>query len=83
MHAYKLKRIDNERDMHIQAWLNYQVQATKPKGKKTVPVYKNFKDFYDYDKNIREIEGNKETAPKVSSDLKKKAHIAKMLNKGG
>ena len=50
--AYKLKRVDREHDMHLQAWLNLTAQSTKKSGKKVISVYKNFKDFFDYDKAL-------------------------------
>ena len=55
MKAYNLKRVDTEYDYHLQAWLSQQVQATEQRGKKSVPVYKNFKDFFDYEERVNEI----------------------------
>lgn len=55
MKAYNLKRVDKEFDYHLQAWLSQQVQATKQRGKKSVPVYKNFKDFFDYEERVNKI----------------------------
>lgn len=55
MKAYQLKKIDKEFDMHYQAWVNNQVKAAKEMGKKSVPVYKKFKDFYDYEARMKEI----------------------------
>ena len=49
MNAQRLKDIDKYRDMHLQAWLNVSAGATKKDGK---PVYKKFKDFFDYDKEV-------------------------------
>ena len=58
IHAYQLRDLDNQQRMHLQAWVSHQVQATKKQGKKTVPAYETFKDFFDYDKRLREIEGH-------------------------
>ena len=55
MKSYSLQRVDKEYDYHLQAWLSQQVQATEQRGKKSVPVYKNFKDFFDYEERINEI----------------------------
>ena len=55
MKAYNLKRVDKEYDYHLQAWLGQQVQATEQRGKKSVPVYKNFKDFFDYEERVNDI----------------------------
>lgn len=82
MHAYKLERIDKERDMHMQAWLNQQVKATKEKGKKQVPIFKNFKEFYDYEKNISDIENHMSKTEDISDKLKRRAQIAKKVNGG-
>ena len=46
MKAIRLKLVDKQRDLHIQAWLNTQVKATKQRGKKTVPYFKTFGDFF-------------------------------------
>lgn len=50
MKAQALKQIDRERDLYLLAWNINQVKATKGKGKSIRPVFKNFKDFFDYDK---------------------------------
>ena len=80
MHAYELSQVDKERDMHLQAWLNYQVTATKESGKKQVPVFKSFKEFYNYERNLKEIESHMNETNKLSDDLRRKAQIAKRLN---
>ena len=36
----------------MQAWLNQQVQATKQKGKKSVPIFSKFDDFFNYEERI-------------------------------
>ena len=58
--AYTMSRVDKEYDMHVQAWLNHQATATKQKGKKTVSAYKNFKEFFDYDKRMKAIKDTPE-----------------------
>ncbi|AAL97865.1 hypothetical protein [Streptococcus pyogenes] len=54
-----LAAVDESHKAHKQAWINYQVTATKlvggKKNKKEVPVYKKFKDFFDYEEEIRKI----------------------------
>lgn len=55
MKAYNLKRVDKEFDYHLQAWLSQQVQATEQRGKRSVPVYKTFKDFFDYEERVNKI----------------------------
>lgn len=73
IHAFNLRRVDIERDMHYQAFLNHSVTATKHQGKKTVPVYRKFTDFYDYEERIKEL-----TAPKIDTN---KANLARLIAK--
>lgn len=56
MHAYRLKEIDEERKRYETAYLSVVASATKKDGK---PQYKNFKDFYDYEKRLAEVEEQK------------------------
>ena len=81
MKAYRLSRVDDEYDMYLQAWLNTSVGATKMQGKKEVPVYKRFKDFFDYEKSIREIDRPQQK--KLSERHRKMAQIASQINKKG
>ena len=55
MKAYQLSRVDIEYELHLQARLNQQVQATKSKGKKTVAVFSTFNDFFNYEERVNEI----------------------------
>jgi len=48
MQAIRLQLIDKQQDLHMQAWLNMQVKATKQRGKKTVPYFKTFGDFFKH-----------------------------------
>lgn len=59
MRANQLKRVDKDRDIHYQAWLTFVASSTKEQGNKTVPLYPKFKDFFDYDKQLKELEGVK------------------------
>ena len=45
--AFQLKRLDHERDLYLQSWLNNQIKATK--GKKSEPYYKEFNKFFNYE----------------------------------
>lgn len=56
--ALRLKEVDKDYRIHMQAFLNYSVQAQRKAGKnKTKPVYSKFKKFFDYEKAIREAKG--------------------------
>lgn len=59
MKAFSLKTLDRLHEMHIQAWLNQKVKATKTQGKKEVPMYKTFEDFFNYKEKENEILGIK------------------------
>ena len=79
MKAYQLQRVDREYEMHLQAWLNHAVTATKEQGKKQIPVYKKFTDFYDYEKRIKEVTQKKR---KITPQMKRMARLALIANSG-
>ena len=70
MKSVGLRLVDKQRDLHLQAWLNVQVKATKQKGKKTVPYFKTFDEFF----KDPEIEKKKKSAQneQISDDMKMK-----------
>ena len=51
----KFERLDDERDIYLQAYLNNRATATVKKGKDIVSAYPNFKDFFDYEKRLEEM----------------------------
>lgn len=55
MEAYQLKRVTEEHDIALQAFLNQSVQATKGSQKHPVPRYRKFTQFFDYDKFIDDV----------------------------
>ena len=57
MRGVKLRLLDEEHLIHKQAWLNRVVKNTEMRGKKEVYVYGSFKDFFDYEKEYKEITG--------------------------
>ncbi len=86
MKAFNLARIDREYDIALQAWMNHQATATRTigagKNQKTESVYKNFKDFFDYENKLREVEETKNN--KLSERERNIAKAAAILNaKGG
>lgn len=78
MRARNLKNVDEDYKQHVQAWLNVMAGAMKQQGKKQVPVYKKFTDFYDYEEAIEEAtkkaNGEKEPSKfdRLSKHLKEK-----------
>lgn len=80
MKAHRLKRVDLEHDMHMAAWLNRAAAATKQVGQKEVGVYKSFKEFFDYEARLKEVEAPKKA--KLSKEQKRLAQIAAQVNAG-
>lgn len=78
LRAYRLKRVDEEYDMHLTAFLNVRAGAQKKKGKETVPVYPTMKEFFDYDKRIAKIEGG--GVDKLNEKHNRMAQIAAQVN---
>lgn len=75
MKAYWLKSVDREYEIHLQAWTNWNVQAMKQQGKnKRVPVFRTFKQFFDYEKQLKMINGS-------TSKNKKNQAIAEILRR--
>lgn len=56
MEGVQLRLVDQDYRNHLQAFLGLQVRAEKKTGKnKRKPVYRTFRDFYDYEKEINKI----------------------------
>ena len=81
MKAEALRRLDKERDIHLQAYLNNAVTATVNRGKREVPKYQQFQQFFDYDKYKKEILGTKETKDTKKQKIKQLVLLAN--RKGG
>ncbi|MDN6670658.1 MAG: hypothetical protein L0L07_00035 [Staphylococcus equorum] len=83
MKAQALIQLDHQRDIHLSAFLNQSVQGTKKKGKKEVPLYPKFTDFFDYDKQKEAILGE----IKEEKQTVKEKHIRELIKqankKGG
>ena len=72
MEALRYRIVDDE------YFLNVAAQAQKKSGKKTVPVYKRFRNFFDYEKELKNV---KEKKHKKSDP--RFVGISKLLKKGG
>lgn len=81
MKAHALARLDRERDLHMQAYLNLAVQSTKERGKKTYPSYPTFASFFDYERHERMLLG--ESQPMKVDRHKEIKHLILLANKGG
>lgn len=76
MKAVKLKQIDTDYRNHLQAYLNFAVKAEKKVGKgKSKPVYRKFKQFYDYESELEKVTNK-------SNKKSRFAGIGKFLKKG-
>ena len=77
--ALELRMLDESLHEHRQAFLNFAVQAEKKAGKgKTKPVYQRFRQFFDYDKELKKIRDKKKHDAKRS----RFSGIGKLLRKG-
>lgn len=56
MKSARLKQVDRDYRNHLQAYLNFAVKAERKSGKnKTTPVYRKFKKFYNYEREIERV----------------------------
>lgn len=56
MEGVRLKQVDKDYRNHLQAFLNFAVKAEKRTGNnKSKPVYQRFKQFYDYEKEVKKV----------------------------
>lgn len=56
MEALELRMFDESLHEHRQAFLNFAVKAEKKAAKgKTKPVYRRFRQFFDFDKELGKI----------------------------
>lgn len=61
MKAVRLKQVDMDYRIHMLAYLSFSVKAEKKSGKnKTTPIYKRFKKFYDYEKELQKVTGSED-----------------------
>lgn len=75
MEAARLRQVDMDYRNHLQAFLNFAVQATKKSGKnKEKPVYDRFDKFYNYERELDKVMQAKKPA--------RFAGIGKFLKKG-
>ena len=59
LEALEYQMVYDEYRAHRQAFLNFAVQAEKKFGKKTVPVYRRFRQFFDYEKELKKMRERK------------------------
>lgn len=75
MEAAQLKQVDQDYRNHLQAFLNFAVKAEKKSGKnKSKPVYRKFKQFYNYEAELRKVQKTEQKS--------RFSGIGKLLKKG-
>lgn len=78
MKAAKLRRLDQEYFINLQAYKNQQVQSTDKKGKL---IFKKFEDLFPYQKLENEILGIKKVVkPKTRRNNKKIVELLRKAN---
>lgn len=76
MQAARLRQVDADYRNHLQAFLNFAVRAEKKTGKnKSQPVYRRFRRFYDYEKELEKVQ-------KPKAQKSRFAGIRELLKKG-
>ena len=75
MEAARLKEIDKDYRNHLQAWLNRAVKAEKKSGKRSKPVFTEFKQFYDYEQHFGKAKDGENKKSRFSG-------IGELLKKG-
>ena len=78
--ALAYMQVDKQNDLHTLAFLTVAAGATKKRGNDIVPVYKEYTDFFNYEKELEELKN--ESDPKRNRVYKK---LSKLVNreKGG
>ena len=77
--AHMLRRIDEQFDIHSQAWAIAQAQATDKQGK---PVYKKFNKFFNYEEMLKKAKGDEITLQNKKTDINFYKELSR-LNKAG
>lgn len=81
MQAQALANVDGRFQAAYGAWMATQAQATKQRGKKTVPHYERFDKFFDYEKEMDRAWRRIDEDGALAHDLAKR--VQKANEKGG
>lgn len=82
MQAKALANVDERFMVAYGAWLHTQAQATKQRGKRTVPYYEKFEKFFDYEKEVDRAWGRTSDSSAFSYDYIEKVQAVNE-KKGG
>ncbi|HGC9023449.1 TPA: hypothetical protein ACG5PZ_000018 [Streptococcus agalactiae] len=79
MKGYLIKHLETERNIYLSAFIKRNVEATNQSGEY---IYKDFKDFYDYDERKRKLLGDK---PKQldKTIVNRAKRVKELRDKGG
>ena len=69
MKAFRLKLVDEEYRIYLQAWVNREAKAEKKKGKGSEFVYKKFESFFDYETKVKRALGENYNEQPSSHDV--------------
>ena len=83
MTAQGMRAVDMRFESAIYAWDNLRIQQTKKKGKKTIPLYASFQDFFDYEKELERLKGEEAIESTAKDTRLGVLRKIKDLNKGG
>ena len=54
--ALRFRQVDDEYAIHKLAYETFRASATKKQGRRETPVYRTFKQFYDYEHELDKAE---------------------------
>lgn len=82
--AHLIRTEEKTRMLAMQAWMNQSVQATKKSGKKQMPKYKKFDEFYNTDEQFNSIfEADSQKVKSKTLTLADKNRILSQARKKG
>lgn len=83
--AQQVKEKDIERRLAVQSWYNQTVKGTKQRGKKQVPLFEKFSDFYDVEEEFYSlfIEKKESVKEKRKLSMADRNRLLQERKKGG
>lgn len=81
LEAYQIRRVNEQENLAILAWWIQSVQATKGSPKHPKPVFGEFQDFFDVQKQIDQVRSVFEADYKPHSHTTRVIDRAKIFNR--
>lgn len=72
--ALAYKQVDRQNELHTLAFLTNAAGGMKMSGNRQIPVYRTYKEFYDYQKELDKLESDKSMNTKKYKKLTELAH---------